>query len=79
MQIVQTDYYENNYRDANDNRVVQEDIQRTVLTLITHRKLLITTEINNPINHTSLFIGRAFLKKGGKINENQQLRLISCK
>ena len=41
-----------------------------------HRRLLITTEINNHINHINLCIEYTFLKEDGKINENQQLRLI---
>ena len=36
--------------------------------------LIITIEINNPINHNNLFIECIFLKEGGEINENQQLR-----
>ena len=49
-------------------------MQKNILALIMYRRLLITTEINNPINHNNVCIECIFLKEGGGINKNQQLR-----
>ena len=64
MQLIHTDYYANIYRDANDTRIVQENVQKAILTLIMNRRLLITTKINNFINHNNLCTECAILKEG---------------
>ena len=73
MQLAQIDYYDNNYRDYNDTRVVQENTKRLIPALIRHRILLITIENNNHINPNNLCIECIFLKEGGEIHENQYL------
>ena len=55
--------------------MAQENIQIIIPTSIIHRRFLITTDINNTINHNNLCIECTFLKDGGEVNENQKLRL----
>ena len=69
MQLAQTDYYENNYWDANDKRVVQENMRRIIPALIIHKRLLITTQIDDPINYNNLCIECTLLKEGDEINK----------
>ena len=52
-----------------------ENMKRIIPPLIMHRRLLITTEINNPISYNNLCIEYTFLKEGGEINQNREIRL----
>ena len=55
---------------------MQVNMQKNTPSLVFHRRLIITTEINNPINYkNNVSIECSLLKEGGDINKKQELRL----